>query len=126
MLEIINNLNNDIKEILEIDNNYLSKEEVKGLIINKNKILKDNGLIEINNNVLKILIEYFSNSSFIDRSNYNEILNELVSVFYSYRINLSNRISDEEIIKYLYYNFENTCNGEIILLYDKFDLFKEG
>lgn len=120
MLAILNNNNEDINSIIKLDNkNYLTKNMVSELIVNKNNLLKSIGLIEINNNVLKLIIKYFSLSSYIDKYNYNEIINELVEVFYTYRTYLSNKISDKQIIEYLYYNFENTCNGVVVLLYDK-------
>ena len=125
MLEILNNNNEDIDSIIKLDNkNYLTKNMVSELIINKNNLLKSIGLIEINNNVLKLIIKYFSLSSYIDKYNYNEIINELVEVFYTYRTYLSNKISDKQIIEYLYYHFENTCNGVVVLLYDKMMLWK--
>ena len=125
MLEILNNNNEDINSIIKLDNKkYLTKNMVSELIINKNNLLKSVGLIEINNNVLKLIIKYFSLSSYIDKYNYNEIINELVEVFYTYRTYLSNKISDKQIIEYLYYNFENTCNGVVVLLYDKMMLWK--
>ena len=125
MLEILNNNNEDIDSIIKLDNkNYLTKNMISELIINKNNLLKSIGLIEINNNVLKLIIKYFSLSSYIDKYNYNEIINELVEVFYTYRTYLSNKISDKQIIEYLYYNFENTCNGVVVLLYDKMMLWK--
>ncbi len=125
MLEILNNNNEDINSIIKLDNKkYLTKNMVNELIINKNNLLKSIGLIEINNNVLKLIIKYFSLSSYIDKYNYNEIINELVEVFYTYRTYLSNKISDKQIIEYLYYNFENTCNGVVVLLYDKMMLWK--
>lgn len=125
MLEILNNNNEDINSIIKLDNkNYLTKNMVSELIVNKNNLLKSIGLIEINNNVLKLIIKYFSLSSYIDKYNYNEIINELIEVFYTYRTYLSNKISDKQIIEYLYYNFENTCNGVVVLLYDKMMLWK--
>lgn len=125
MLEILNNNNEDINSIIKLDNkNYLTKNMVSELIVNKNNLLKSIGLIEINNNVLKLIIKYFSLSSYIDKYNYNEIINELVEVFYTYRTYLSNKISDKQIIEYLYYHFENTCNGVVVLLYDKMMLWK--
>lgn len=124
MLEILNN-NEDIDSIIKLDNKkYLTKNMVSELIVNKNNLLKSIGLIEINNNVLKLIIKYFSLSSYIDKYNYNEIINELIEVFYTYRTYLSNKISDKQIIEYLYYNFENTCNGVVVLLYDKMMLWK--
>lgn len=125
MLEILNNNNEDINSIIKLDNkNYLTKNMVSELIVNKNNLLKSIGLIEINNNVLKLIIKYFSLSSYIDKYNYNEIINKLIEVFYTYRTYLSNKISDKQIIEYLYYNFENTCNGVVVLLYDKMMLWK--
>lgn len=86
MLEILNNNNEDINSIIKLDNkNYLTKNMVSELIVNKNNLLKSIGLIEINNNVLKLIIKYFSLSSYIDKYNYNEIINKLIEVFYTYR-----------------------------------------
>lgn len=123
----INNLilsNNDlaVKDILKLNQETekyglkLSEKQIIDLINNKNDNLKEKGRIEVSDGVLEKIIYEFYDSSYIDKTNYTQILKELTNVFYLYQSELDNKLTDEQIITYMKNNFENISNGSIEIL----------
>lgn len=123
----INNLilsNNDlaVKDILKLNQEpekyglKLSEKQIIDLINNKNDNLKEKGRIEVSGGVLEKIIYEFYDSSYIDKTNYTQILKELTNVFYLYQSELDNKLTDEQIITYMKNNFENISNGSIEIL----------
>lgn len=133
MFNIIN-INNKKQEIDNIlgcnnitnkNNLNLTYNEALKLIENKNKLLKDLGKVEINISMTQNIIYKFYDSMYIDKENYFEMISSLVEIFYFYQFELSSFLSDEEILNYMYWEFNNDCNGSLSLLKDKLYVLKE-
>lgn len=110
------------KEILELNEItkdkglYLSEKDVEDLIVNKAIILKENGRVEVSGTTIKNIIELFYDSSFIDKDNYLESIEELTNIFYKYQQEFYGVLSDEEILIYLKEEFDNIVMGSFTLL----------
>lgn len=110
------------KEILELNEItkdkglYLSEKDVEDLIVNKAIILKENGRVEVRGTTIKNIIESFYDSSFIDKDNYLESIEELTNIFYKYQQEFYGVLSDEEILIYLKEEFDNIVMGSFTLL----------
>lgn len=110
------------KEILELNGItkdkglYLSEKDVEDLIVNKAIILKENGRVEVSGTTIKNIIELFYDSSFIDKDNYLESVEELTNIFYKYQQEFYGVLSDEEILIYLKEEFDNIVMGSFTLL----------
>lgn len=133
MFNIIN-INNKKQELDNIlgcnnitnkNNLNLTYNEALKLIENKNKLLKDLGKVEINISMTQNIIYKFYDSMYIDKENYFEMISSLVEIFYFYQFELSSFLSDEEILNYMYWEFNNDCNGSLSLLKDKLYVLKE-
>ena len=127
----INNKKQELDNILRCNNitnknnlNLTYNEALK-LIENKNKLLKNLGKIEINISTTQNIIYKFYDSMYIDKENYFEMISSLVEIFYFYQFELSSFLSDEEILNYMYWEFNNDCNGSLSLLKDKLYVLKE-
>lgn len=94
----------------------LSETDAKELIDTRNKSLSDYNRIEIGIGVLPKIIEKFSESTFIHQSNYTEILNELVDIFYYIKTEVRDKIRDNDLIDLMWDYFENKCFGSIELM----------
>ncbi len=108
-----------ISELNELTLKYglkLTDKEINNLIDHKNNILKEIGRVEILDNTLENLIYEFCDSNYIDSENYYQILYELTNIFYIYQNEFCHKLTDEQIIKYLKFNFENNCASSIELL----------
>ncbi len=93
----------------------LEEKQILELINYKNDILKEKGRIEIIPILDKIIYEFY-NSPYVDEENYLLIIEQLTETFYLYQEEFDNKLTDEEIIRYLKENFNNNCAGSVTLL----------
>lgn len=110
---------NEIYNLNKITERYglvLSKKQITNLIKNRNTLLKELGRIEIGSGVLEEIIYEFCDSLYIDKNNYYNNLIELTRIFYLYQDELNNKLTDEQIIKYMKDNFDNICGGSVEIL----------
>ena len=102
----------------------LTHKEIEELIINKNEALNNLSRIEVTPIIDKIIYEFYD-SPYIDNDNYFETINSLVEIFYIYEDKFGNKLSIEEIIKYLRDTFDSKVNGVVELLIDTSYLERE-
>lgn len=122
-LDVIRNESQkEISKIIEC-NEFLKKyglritpEDVKVIIEKRNEALKKSGRIETSNEIVSRLIKEFCDSSYISNENFLETINELIEAFYYYKTETKNKISDEELIKFMREHYEKTANGDISYL----------
>lgn len=106
----------ELNEITKDKSLYLSEKDIEDLIVNKAIILKENGRVEVGGTTIKNIIELFYDSSFIDKDNYLESIEELTNIFYKYQQEFYGVLSDEEILIYLKEEFDNIVMGSFTLL----------
>ncbi|EKN42403.1 hypothetical protein CFSAN001627_06965, partial [Clostridium botulinum CFSAN001627] len=61
----------------------------------------------------------FCDSPYISQYNYSETINELVEIFYNYKNETLDYISDDELIEIMKENFDNYCQGSLEILEGK-------
>lgn len=96
----------------------LSKENVKELIFSKNKALKNLGRVEFSESIMRELILEFSSSPFINNNCVN-IFSQLMEVFYYYKNETEDFLSDKTLLKEMKRYFNTTCQGSVELLKDR-------
>ncbi|QUI22515.1 hypothetical protein HZI73_09470 [Vallitalea pronyensis] len=109
----------DIVALNEMTRAYglvLSSHQVMQLIEERNRLLKGHGRIELGNEVMKKLIDYFYMSPFIEQDDYMLTLMALQDVFYYMKNETEDQISDDELLDIIKDFFENNCRGSIDLL----------
>ena len=94
----------------------LSRQDAIRLVETRNSSLKSCGRIEFGGGVIDKLIKEFCDSPYISKHNYVETLNELVEIFYFYKNDTLDLISDEELIKFMKDSFNGRCQGSLELL----------
>lgn len=94
----------------------LSRVEAAELVETRASALKSNGRIEFGGGVLDKLIREFCDSPYISLHNYAETLNELTELFYYYKNEALDLISDDELIKFMKDSFDGKCQGSLELL----------
>lgn len=62
--------------------------------------------------MLKIIYS-FCDSSYINQSNYVETLSRLQEVFYLYKNEMHDEITDEELLNFMREQFDDVCAGDI-------------
>ena len=91
----------------------LSDEVIERLINKRFEALKNTGRIEFGEGILKKLIEAFCDSPYIMQNNYEETLEELQDIFYFFKGEAMEQISDDELIEFMKRDFDGKCQGSI-------------
>ena len=94
----------------------LTEEEARELVITRNNALRENSRVEFGLGAVKLIIETFADSPYLDSDNYAEAINELTDIFYYVKSETDDGISDTDLVQRMKYYFEHTCEGSLELL----------
>ncbi len=78
--------------------------------------LRDNGRIEFGGGAIDKIIKEFCDSPYISMHNYTETLHELIEIFYAYKNETMDLMSDDDLIKFMKLSFDGVCQGSLDLL----------
>ena len=119
-LEIINRKKQmevaNIKKCNEFTGKYgllLSEKQIESLIEKRIDILKNTGRVEFRNGIIDKIIKEFCDSPYINQENYVLTLYDLLDVFYEYKNETMDLITDNELIKFMKKAFNGVCKGDI-------------
>ncbi len=106
----------DIKKCNEYTNKYgliLSDNQINNLLERKNETLKETGRIEFREGIIDKLIKEFCDSPYINQENYAETLYELIEIFYEYKNETMDLITDDELIEFMKRSFDGIAKGDL-------------
>ena len=66
--------------------------------------------------MIKKLIHSFSGSPYINAENYEETLHRLIDIFYSFKSETWESVSDNQLIEFMKDAFDGSCRGSLELL----------
>lgn len=105
-----------IKQCNQISIKYgltLSDEQIENIIQRRIDTLKDIKRIEFKESVIDKIIKEFCDSSYIFQDNYAQTLYELIEIFYEYKNETMDLLSDDELIKFMKKSFDGICQGDL-------------
>ena len=118
-LEIVNKRKQveflNIKECNQYTSKYgltLSDKQISDLLVKRTEILKETGRIEFREGILNKLIKEFCDSPYIIQENYIETLYALIEIFYEYKNETMDLITDDELIGFMKKAFDGECKGD--------------
>jgi hypothetical protein len=91
----------------------LSQAEANELMLNRKTSLKDSHRIEFGEGVLPKIIDYFCDSQYINQDSYVETLTELQDIFYTYKNETLDDMTDDELISFMRTQFDDVCFGDM-------------
>lgn len=91
----------------------LTKEEATELIISRNDSLRRFKRVELGKGMLDKLIYNFCDSQYINSDNYLETLEELLELFYEFRNESGDKLTDDELLMFMREQFEGVCYGDL-------------
>lgn len=94
----------------------LTPEDAVALAERRNEALQSAGRVEFGDPVLSKLALAFSTSPGIDQQNFRETLEELIEIFYLYKTEAMEQLTDDELIHYMKTFFDGSCHGDLELL----------
>lgn len=115
MLEQANELSRLIEtnEIAEKYGLTLSEEDAKLIMEERRNSLKEQQRIEFGKGILSKLIYEFCDSAYIQQSDYVETIIRLQDIFYLYKNETLDDISDDELLHFMKEQFETVCYGDL-------------
>ncbi|MGI6019908.1 MAG: DUF6323 family protein [Lachnospiraceae bacterium] len=114
-------LNRDMwtKEIMECNRRTekfgltLSEEDAELLVAEKCDVLRQTGRIEFGQSIITQIIYAFCDSNYITQENFLDVLLRLQEIFFEYKSEMNDEISDEELLSYMRQQFDERCCGDL-------------
>ncbi len=91
----------------------LSEQDIEELMIVRRECLQEHQRIEFGKSVIEKLIYAFCDSSYIFQDNYVYTLSRLQDIFYLYKNESLDELTDDELIEYMRKTFDETCHGSL-------------
>lgn len=91
----------------------LSDNQINNLLERRKDILRETGRIELRGGIIDKLIKAFCDSPYINQENYEEILYELIEIFYKYKNETMDLMTDDELIEFMKKSFDGVCQGDL-------------
>jgi hypothetical protein len=94
----------------------LSQRDIVELVETRSLALSNNGRIEFGGGVIVKIIREFCDSPYLLMYNYAETLHDLIEMFYYYKNETLDLISDDDLIKFMKKSYDGICQGSLELL----------
>lgn len=94
----------------------LTPAQAAELVETRTLALQETGRLEFGSGVIGRLIKAFSDSPFLFMHNYVQTLHELIDIFYYYKNETLDLISDNDLIDFMREAFNGRCQGSLDLL----------
>ena len=91
----------------------LSKRDAQMLLTEKNHILKQQQRVEFGTSVLPQMIRAFCDSPFMAQHTYVDTLIGLQELFFLYKNEMQDEITDEELLNFMREQFDTVCCGDL-------------
>ena len=96
----------------------LSPEEAGKLIRCRDESLRKYGRVEFNGGILGQLVYTFCDSPYLNQDNYSEMLERLQDIFYEFKNETEDQMTDEELLNFMREQFDEVCFGDTDYLED--------
>ena len=90
----------------------LSPEDAQLLVAERTNTLREQKRVEFGNSILPAIIYEFCDSAFIDAKNYVATLTRLQEIFFLYKNEMMDEITDDELLEFMREQFEEKCCGD--------------
>lgn len=94
----------------------LSEQDIKDVITARDSALSATGRIEFGGGIVERLIYKFCDSPYIYQGNYAQIICELTEIFYYFKNETLDTVSDEDLLDAMKGAFDGPCAGSTELL----------
>ena len=94
----------------------LTEDQALSLVHTREESLKKTGRVEFGGGVIERLIRAFCDSPYLSQDNYVETLHALVDLFYEFKNETLDLLSDAELVSFMKQAFDGACAGSIDML----------
>ena len=109
---ILENMQNNHKPGL-----LLTREEVLQLCEKRNEVLVQCERLELNGGIMDQLIDVFMDCPYITRDEFADVMEEVIEVFYTMKIECLDLIDDQHLMHYMRKQLDE-CHGVVVMMSD--------
>ena len=91
----------------------LTQEDAKLLVERKMECLKEQQRVEFGETILSKLIDTFCDSPYISQSDYVDTISRLQEIFYLYKNESLDVLTDDELLEFMKKAFDGKCQGSL-------------
>ena len=91
----------------------LSEQEAQLIVAERSHALRESRRVEFGEGIMPKIIYEFCDSDFIDQNNYVDTLVRLQDIFYMYKNEMQDEISDDELLHFMREQFAQVCYGDL-------------
>ena len=91
----------------------LSEQDARLILAERRHTLKEQRRVEFGEGIMPRIIDEFCDSDFIDQNNYVDTLIRLQEIFYLYKNEMQDEISDDELLHFMREQFDQICYGDL-------------
>lgn len=91
----------------------LSEEEANNLMLSRKASLSESQRVEFGEGILPKLINYFCDSQYINQDDYANTLEQLQELFYLYKNETQDEMTDDELLDFMRNQFDGVCYGDL-------------
>lgn len=91
----------------------LSERDAKLILEERKKTLQEQRRIEFSEGIVPKIIYEFCDSDFIDQNNYADTIIRLQEIFYLFKNEMNDEITDDELLHLMKEQFELLCFGDL-------------
>ena len=107
-------LNDDIVE----NGIVLSEEDCKDIAEFRHEALVESDRVEVGLGIVGRIVREFSDSGYVDQRNFRQIVEDLLECFYTLKNETEDKATDDQVMEFLHYLFEEAVGGDTSKLYD--------
>lgn len=91
----------------------LTKEDAEIILQERSRALREQKRVEFGEGILPKLIYEFCDSPYLDQEHYVDILIRLQDIFYQYKNEMMDEITDDELLHFMKEQFDEVCFGDL-------------
>ena len=91
----------------------LSEKDAELIASERSHTLREQRRVEFGGGIAEKLIYEFCDSDFLDQNNYVETIIRLKEIFYLYKNEILDEITDDELLHFMKEQFETICYGDL-------------
>ena len=91
----------------------LSEQDAMMILKERENSLREQRRIEFGEGIISKIIYEFCDSDFIDQNNYVDTVIHLQEIFYLYKNEMEDEITDDELLHFMKEQFEEICFGDL-------------
>ena len=107
-------LNADIEE----NGIVLSESDCKDIAEFRHDVLVRTERIDVGLGIVGRIVKEFSDSGYVDQHSFRQIVEDLLECFYTIKNETEDKASDDQVMEFLHYLFEDVVGGDTERLYD--------